>query len=423
MSRVLISFLGTGPAERQEYRMAKYHFDSDVIYETPFVAAALQQYYNVDRIILIGTMKSMWDCVYDYFGNKNGIFDGGIWEKLYENRLVANHETPVGEICCQRELEATLGNGSQVILTHYGLNNEEIEQNSNIIIGLEQYLEENDELIIDITHAFRSLPMYMMNLIIYLQNVSEKRLKISHICYGMLDVTDEFGYTPVVEFNTLLSVNDWISGAYSFKMFGNADKIAELVKSIDSKLCANLKQFSDTKNLNHLAELERQSQELGALLKNKELPPMAQMLIVPVVGDFVRRLTVDQSSPYRHSMFQAKLARWQFNNKNYLAAYISLSEAIVTYNAEAYQVWTGQEIDVYDMAEREAVKEKLKKTSETTISPEWKKLSREVSVKRNALAHNTKKEYGPKKVNVTQSFIDSLKTFLGRYDQLTKTGN
>lgn len=418
MSRVLISFLGTGPADKHEYRVAKYRFDSDTTYETPFVAAALKQYYNIDRVILIGTMRSMWDCVYDYFGTRNGCFNSNIWERLYENRLKANHTTPVEPIEYQHEVEGVLGNGSRVILTHYGLSSEEIEENSNIIIGLEQYLEDKDELIIDITHAFRSLPMYMMNLIIYLQNVSEKRFKISHISYGMLDVTQELGYTPIVELSSLLSVNDWISGAYSFKTFGNADKIAELVKSIDSKLCTNLKQFSDTKNLNHLAELERQSQELGTILRNKNLPPMAQMLITPVIGDFVRRLTVDQNHPYRHSKFQSKLARWQFNNKNYLAAYISILEAIVTYNVEAYQYWTGQDIDVYDKVERDAIKDKLKDYSETTISKEWKNLSREVSIKRNALAHNTKKELGPKKSNVTQSFVDSLKVFLGRYDQL-----
>ena len=147
---------------------------------------------------------------------------------------------------------------------------------------------------------------------------------------------------------------------------------------------------------------------------------MAQMLITPVIDDFVKRLTVDQRDPYRHSKFQSKLARWQFNNKNYLAAYISILEAIVTYNVEAYQCWLGQAIDVYDKAEREAIKEKLRDYDETTIRREWKDLSREVSIKRNALAHNTRKEFGQRKENVTQSFIDSLKNFLGRYDNLTR---
>jgi hypothetical protein len=114
------------------------------------------------------------------------------------------------------------------------------------------------------------------------------------------------------------------------------------------------------------------------------------------------------------------LARWQFNNKNYLAAYISILEAIVTYHVEAYQCWSGQNIDVYDKIERDAIKDKLKNYNETTISKEWKNLSREVSIKRNALAHNTKREFGPRTVNVTQSFIDNLEVFLGRYDNLTK---
>lgn len=423
MSKVLISFLGTGPRREDgtalDYREATYQFASGRQYKTPFVAAAIKNEFRADKVILIGTMRSMWECVYNYFAGERT--NQTIWEELYLQREASNHTTQISEIYHQQEVESVLGNGSKVIITHYGLTEEEIRHNSEIILGLEQYLNKGDELIIDITHAFRSLPMFIMNLLIYLQNVSEKQLKIEKICYGMLDVQSEFEdrHTPIVELNNIIEVNEWISGAYSFKRFGNADKIAELVRPIDNALSRNLLTFSDTKNLNHLAELERQCASLGQILNNGNLPLMAGMVIQPVIADFVRRLSVDQTGDYKHSKFQSKLARWQFNNKSYLAAYISLTEAIITYLAEDYSRDMGLDIDVFDKDEREAIKDKIKNRNELSIAKEWKVLYADVSYKRNALAHNLRTDgVGRRSNNVTEAFVVSLRNFLGRYDQL-----
>lgn len=424
MSKVLISFLGTGPRREDgtalDYREATYQFTSGHQYKTPFVAAAIKKEFRTDKVILIGTMRSMWECVYNYFAGERT--NQAIWEELYLQREVSNHTTPISEIAHQQEVESVLGNGSKIIITHYGLTEEEIRHNSEIILGLEQYLNKGDELIIDITHAFRSLPMYIMNLLIYLQNVSEKQLKIEKICYGMLDVQSEYEdrHTPIVELNNIIEVNEWISGAYSFKRFGNADKIAELVRPIDNALSRNLLTFSDTKNLNHLAELERQCASLGQILNNSNLPLMAGIVIQPVIADFVRRLSVDRTGDYKHSKFQSKLARWQFNNKNYLAAYISLTESIITYLAEDYSRDMGLDIDVFDKDERDVIKDKIKNRNELSIAKEWKVLYADVSYKRNALAHNLRIDgVGRRNNNVTETFVVSLRNFLGRYDQLT----
>ncbi|MBQ9146217.1 MAG: TIGR02221 family CRISPR-associated protein [Rikenellaceae bacterium] len=419
MAKVLISFLGTGRIKKvkkgnssREYEPTNYRIGKKD-YECTFVSIALRKHLKIKKLILIGTTHSMWEEVYRVYTQR----EDNIWFEIGDTCDKNNYKSEL-TIPHKEKIEAAMGKGSQAILVKYGITAEEIQQNSEIILGLENSLKEGDELYVDITHSFRSLPLYIMNLLVYLRDVSSKKIKISGIYYGMLEATSDLGYTPIVDLSDVLNVSSWISGAYSFMEFGNADKIAELVRSIDSNLCADLLQFSNTKNLNHLAELERQSQKLSKLLQQSQLPSMARMLIVPIIGDFVQRLSVDEKSPYRHSKFQSKLARWQFNNKNYLAAYISLQEAIITYHAEAYQVESGVDIDVYDKNKRDAIKDKLNDRNDMSISKEWKKLSRNVSLKRNALAHNTKKEYGPKKINVTQSFIDSLKSFLGSYERL-----
>ena len=397
MSKVLISFLGTGAIEKHEYTEATYQFTSGNRYTTPFIATAIKQECDIDRVILIGTARSMWDCVYDYFGNTNGDFDENIWEKLYENRLHADHTTPIGSIEYQQEVERALGNGSKIVITHYGLNDEEIAKNSEIILNIEELLEKDDKLIIDITHSFRSLPMYMMNLLIFLKEVSDKRIKISHIYYGMLDATRELNYTPVVELNNLITVNDWITGAYSFKRFGNADKIAQLVRSINNNLSERLNSFSDAKNLNYIKELESQCRNLNRLLEGADSSPLSKRIIIPVVQDFVSRLTIDSDSPYPHSDFQFKLAMWQRNNHYYLAAYTTLTEAIITRYMEKHN-----ETDhLFDRIRRDSVKENL----DGGYTLYW-----EVSRTRNALVHCTDNVKGTPK-----QLIEKLSSFIDRY--------
>ena len=417
MAKVLISFLGTGriknDASKREYEPTKYRIDNKD-YECTFVSVALRKHLNIEKMMLVGTAHSMWEDVYREYAGEDDI-----WLKIGEECSINNHASPL-EIPHKEDIESAMGGGSKVVLVKYGFTQEEIKENSEIILGLESSLEKGDELFVDITHSFRSLPLFIMNLLIYLRDVSPKKVKISGIYYGMLEAYKDLHYAPIVNLNEVLNVNSWISGAYSFMEFGNAYKIAELVKSIDGKLSNSLVKFSETKNLNHLSALEQQSVELGCILKNNNgLPPIAQMLIPPVIGDFVKRLSVDINNPYRHSKFQNKLARWQFNNKNYLASYISLTEAIITYLAEQYQERMEVDIDVYDKDERDAIKDKIKGT-QICISQQWKELYRKVSFKRNALAHNLKKDPKNPQSGITQSFIDSLKNYLGEYDKLVQ---
>lgn len=419
MSRVLISFLGTGPStghNQGEYRRANYYFpETGHNYESPFVADVICREYKIDKVLLVGTMHSIWDGVYDFFSKKSGLTPNiQVWEEIYWQCQNANHETPLSEIVHQAEIEQVLGNGSKLIPIHYGLNANEIEANSTIILGLEQYLDEGDELIIDITHSFRSLPMYMMNMLVYLQNVSKKNLRIKHICYGMLDVAYEMGFAPIIELKDILRVNEWISGAYSFKRFGNADKIAELVRSADRDLSQQLDLFSKTKNLNHLAELERQSQELHLLLENHNLPDMARMIISPVVSDFIERLSIDPDSKHRHSDFQYKLALWQRNNHNYAAAYISLTEAIITRLCES----DGYD-DPYQKDARDNIKIKIKEGYYMYTG--WDELYRNVSWRRNALAHNTMTD--GRISTAPDRMVADLPNLIRRYEVLARIRN
>lgn len=353
MSKVLISFLGTGSQNNGAYRKAQYRISSptdasmQTDYETSFVAEALASHYGVDKIILIGTVKSMWDEVYNSFCKRNElVVDEEYCLRLCEICQTATYDSPLCLPEVER-LEAALGNDSHVVLVRYGLNEQEINFNISQVLNVEQYLHSGDELIVDITHSFRSLPLLLMNTLIYLKNVSKKKINITHITYGMLDITRELGYTPVIDLKKVMDVNEWISASYSFMEFGNAYKIAKLLENDNCKAQANvLRDFSDVKNLNDIQAIEKQVQRLNSVA---QLPPIAEITVRPVINNITRSL----SNRGTHSEFQYKLAKWHFTVHNYSSAYITLVEAIVTYVCEQ------EHLDYSNKGQRDAAKDIL----------------------------------------------------------------
>ncbi len=338
MAKVLISFLGTGPFESKDiyrsYREANYHVGSSDLGQFPFVSAALKKHHNVDKAILVGTVHSMWEEVYRWFTTDAGkeVKDDIYWSiaTACEN---ANHNS-VLEIPYKEEIEQAIGNGSKVILIRYGITEQEISDNINIILGLQQYLSDKDELIVDVTHSFRSLPMFIMNLLIYLQNVSPKNIEISHIHYGMLEVTKELGYTPILNLKAMMDVQEWITGAYNFKAFGNTYKISELLKKDYSKdyslIAETAKKFADVKNLNYLREFRSGISNLSPLCNRNNLPELGKEVIAPVMEKFTKRFPKD----LKQSIFQFRMADWHNKHHNYGYALMVLIEAIVTYCCE-----------------------------------------------------------------------------------------
>ncbi len=379
MSKVLISFLGTGSQTNGSYRKAEYRITSptdnatQMVYETSFVADALATHYGVDKIILIGTVKSMWDEVYYSFCTRNKVnVDREYYEHLFDTCQEAKYDSEL-ELPDIERLEAALGKGSHVVLVRYGLNEEELNFNIAQVLSVEQYLYSGDELIVDITHSFRSLPMLLMNTLIYLKNVSKKKINISHITYGMLDITRELGYTPVIDLKKVMDVNEWISASYSFMEFGNAYKIAGLLEADNSKSQANvLRDFSDVKNLNDIQAIENQVQRLKSVAK---LLPIAEITVRPVINNITQAL----SNAGSHSEFQFRLAYWHYSIHNYASAYITLVEAIITYVCEQ------EALDYSNKDQRDNAKDTLMKNKDYR---DLKKIYEPVNQNRKRIAHS-----------------------------------
>lgn len=412
MARILISFVGTGTVDNsgkheqkfksnREYLKAKYHIGNEDLGEYSFVAAALTKYHDIDKIILIGTTHSMWEEVYRYFCEQKGIeTNEDIYLHIAEYCENSGHNSNL-EIPHKEEIEKVLDGNSHVMLIKYGLTEEEIEENINIVLNLNKFINTGDEIIVDVTHSFRSLPIVIMNLLLYLTNVSNKKLQISHIYYGMLEMRHELMYAPIVDLKKILVLNKWIVGASEFKNYGNAYQIAELLHDVDSSISKELKDFSDVMNLNHLYKIEKDVEKFKNI-KNKTFESLLPEFIVkPIIEDFLKRFRTTQNN---HALFQYRIAKWQFENMNYALSLISLSESIITYACQkSGEDWSDKE-----------VRKKIKHETFHFLPQKLATCYNKLRIYRNAVAHSIRTDNSPKAVidylrkalDLTKDFID-----------------
>ena len=409
MAKVLISFVGTGSLEKgksesdmksaREYRKACYHLGEQDLGEFPFVAAALSSAHQVDKVILIGTVHSMWEEVYRYFSEKNGKrIDENVYLSIAEYCESANASSPL-ELPHKSEIEGAVGD-ARIEIIKYGVTEEKISENINKVLKLSEQFSSGDEVIVDITHSFRSLPILIMNLLIYMKNVGRKKINISHIYYGMLEISKEKGYAPIIDLKKVMELSDWITGAYSFSQYGNAYKVVELLEDTDASISSRLKKFSDELNLNHLDALEKEVCNLSAMKNNVYCSPLAEMVVKPVVDDFLRSFNVVKG---KHSLFQFRIARWQFEHRNYGSALLSLQESILTYICEQ------EGMEWKDMNNRKKAKESLNLNMYPELQCYW-----QIKKMRNCVAHSLKTERN------AESMIVKLRKSLNRLEKVIK---
>ena len=365
MSKILISPLGASKVDIDtgdwEYQTANYRFDNkeSCEYETPFVSAAIAQHLDIDKIIFIGTNKSMWDEVYRYFSiNSNSdIDDKYYWElsekidesgvnndNLQENDL-HKVNTAIDSYLKLNTHSSNISSKCKVI--KYGINDEEIWSNFDLVMGITEELEDGDKIYLDITHSFRSIPLFMYLMMDFIQNLQSKQIELSGLYYGMLDIMRELDgdYAPVIDYKPLFEISKWIRGVYDFTSYGNGYIISELTD--DEDLANRINRVSNLININYIKELRTQIGKLYDQLQDTELKNLKVFnYIVPNLEEFLNRFK-DIQEDWK---FQLEISKWFYENNKYGNAYISLVESILTYVCEFY------DLDFTDFYNRKLVK-------------------------------------------------------------------
>lgn len=136
---------------------------------------------------------------------------------------------------------------------------------------------EDEEVVVDITHSFRSLPMLMITLLNYAKQV--KRLKIRGIYYAAFDsvgpiqqvrnIPAEQRIVPILNLTPFSELQDWTNATYDFIQNANTEGMSHLLKTsvINYQINDPVIKFFPTKVIRHLTELTNNI----ALCRGKEL--------------------------------------------------------------------------------------------------------------------------------------------------------
>lgn len=383
MAEILISFLGTGSVDKEskketrEYRTVKYEIDNK-IYEESFVTKVLDTHYNIDKILYIGTLRSMWEEVYRTYIGENGEFADNYLElhdvvpQFNKDSKVVEHEYKIlKHFEHQKKLVP--------ILIQYGLNKEEINFNIQQILKCEELINDGDQIYIDITHSFRSLPLLIMNVLNYLKDVSKKSFVIKGISYGMLDIMKENdGIAPIVQLDAITELHENIKAANIFTEKADGFELANLLETKNNDLSKLIKNFSTALSLNYSHEIKKQYDRILKFDFSK-LDNTERLIAEKAFKDF--KNSFDTSK--KNSLFQLDLAKWYYSKRMFGVAYLTLTESIITYAAEKIN---------FDKSFDEKVRHHAK-TELNKINKELGRLYTSVNKIRNNVAHMLDKRH------------------------------
>ncbi|MFD3157093.1 TIGR02221 family CRISPR-associated protein [Haloimpatiens sp. FM7330] len=210
MGKKFFSVLGT-----TEYKPCFYKFKTT--YETRYIQEALTKdicnaWNKEDEIIIFLTKEA----------RKKHWYNKEVKEKRLSERLKQN--------CPNVKIKD--------VDIPSGKNEDEIWSIFEIIL---KNINEDDEIIFDITHSFRSIPMLVLVVLNYAKAL--KNIKLAGIYYGAYDAKVKKNgqeVAPVFDLTSFDNLLEWSEAVNSFLKYGNSKKIKEL--STSEELIARVKE-------------------------------------------------------------------------------------------------------------------------------------------------------------------------------------
>ena len=113
-------------------------------------------------------------------------------------------------------------------------------------------LPERSQVIVDVTHGFRSQPMLALAAGMYLRTV--KNVTIERIVYGAYEARDTHTNTaPIFDLTSFLDLIDWSVSAEQFIKYGNARPLSKLLSNLHKESTAQ-PEHDTTQKLKHVGE-------------------------------------------------------------------------------------------------------------------------------------------------------------------------
>lgn len=220
--QLLISFLGKNTSDPTKgYRTARYQIEQHPYpYTTPYFGFALTQHLNPAKVLLLGTSGSMWDVLIEAHAE-----DGQQEEARLHLMELAKANAVTAEVLREFTplIEKHLGCAVDMRIIPYARNTAE---QVGILATIADAVQAGQDVVLDVTHGFRHLPMLGLVAAHYLERV--KHVNVHGLYYGALEMTEQ-DTTPVLDLRGLLQTMDWIQAFAAYDASGNYAPFAELL--------------------------------------------------------------------------------------------------------------------------------------------------------------------------------------------------
>jgi len=219
MGKVFISFLGTG-----DYLECAYKYQNRIIKNIRFVQEATirlncKDWSEKDRVVIFTTQQSF----------KHNWIDNG------------HKDSKTGKSLERTGLGKLLGNlnfgcSVQQVNIPDGRNEAEIWEIFSIVFNK---INPNDQIIFDITHAFRSIPMLTIVILNYAKVI--KNVSLQGLWYGAMEalgnrsdvekLSPEKRIVPIIDLTSFDHLMEWSYAIDQFLISGNSEKISNLAEN------------------------------------------------------------------------------------------------------------------------------------------------------------------------------------------------
>lgn len=222
-----ISVLGTSL-----YEPVVYHFSGQdtTPQEQEFVQIALLKRFKeqilqggkVSVLLTEGAKKRNWE---DRAYQEKDVELSRRWDSAKKNEVQAGKQKE-GMRSLLQKTEPQLYEKINVVPINNASTEEEIW---SVFETLYNVFGEGDEIIFDITHSFRSIPMLAITIMNYAKVLKNCKLKgIYYGAYEAAQITDGVKYAPIVDLTVYDEILEWTNAAEAFMRYGFSNKMQEV---------------------------------------------------------------------------------------------------------------------------------------------------------------------------------------------------
>jgi len=327
MRRILITFLGRTSRQKGFYETTDYEFGPGAHIRGTFMAHALLAHLRANNkaptcLVVLGTSGSMWDALVEQLSTDDVLAD----ERLRLMDDVAKEEVTQPHLDAIRPLfDRALALGCRpILITRARTMQQQIELLEALRAAVGP-LGNEDEIIVDVTHGFRHLPMLVLLIAMYFEVAYG--CKVREIYYGALDMKAARDKpAPVIRLDGLLLIGRWIRALYAYDKDADPSPFIALLKTegaISQDAARSLWRLAHFERTGQTARARGEAKRFLAEAAQKAWSGASALF----KGRLVERLQATQLQLYER---QRQLALLHLDHGDFLRAAIFGQEAIIT---------------------------------------------------------------------------------------------